>query len=200
MALSAPELAILQYHAKGYPNIWDPNYDPVNDPPNAIPHHAVKKMGNDYTAITAWYADSPTGALKDLSCLLPAWDRHHYFKHSSFTDWYAELCKSIAEDTTIKIFGLTNDQINDLSLDLLGQIIDHDLSGHTMQSLIQELMKHGFSTELDLILKCLAANGQFNQHTIFALNIDLNNDNSRWQNLGLSAAPTETEIQTIMTT
>lgn len=177
MALTQTELTTLQYHLSNHPYI--------------------PKLENNYQDIANWYNSIPSGKLIDLIQLLSPLDRKNYFSFIDFPKWYSELNNKIHNNTTIKIFGLTNEQINEIAINLLSALIEYSLTEPSMQQLVQDILRRQLYSVLDNLLKCLGANGDFQEITLFLLNIDIQ-PFPRWQSLGLSEAPTSAEIQSLL--
>lgn len=178
MPLSQPELGLLQMHA--------------------INNYLVSKIYPDYSAISSWYNSIPVLVLADTIKLLTPMDRVNYFAFTNFPTWYSGFCQKIHDNTTVKILNLTNDQINLISLELLSSLISKALNAYTMQQLVEQMINRKLYTELDYLLKCLGANGDFLETTLLKLSTEVNSNYTRWQALGLSAAPTPAEIQSIL--
>lgn len=176
MALSQAELNILFYHGNN--------------------NYLVNILKPDYLAISNFYNSIPPGDLNSLVKLLSPYDRNKFFDFTDFPCWYSSLCLKIHNDTTIKVFGMTNNDINYYSLKLLNALIEYGLTEHSMQQLIQHIFKRQLSETLDALLRCLGANGDFLEYTLYLLNVDMT-PLPRWQTLGISEPPTELECQSI---
>ena len=176
MTLSVVELGTIQYHGTN--------------------HYTVSKLLPNYESLSEWYDSIPNNQLKDLVKLLSPLDRKNYFSFTNFPYWYSELCSKIELDTTIKIFGMNNSEINEVSLNLLSSLILENLTEHSMQQLVQHIMKRKLNTTLDNLLKCLGANGDFSEHTLLSLNVEMS-EYKRWQSLGLNECPNPQELEEI---
>lgn len=161
---------------------------------HGLGHPALK----DKTAleISLWYQEVPEASLDELVRILTPKDRQGFFAMVDFPHWYSDFCHKIDQNTTIKVFGLTNEQIDVSSLNLLSGIIKHQLTQHTMQKLIQDILSFNFSDILSDFLICLGADGRFLELTIFRLKIDTS-PYPRWLSVGLEAPPTEQDCTTV---
>lgn len=168
MALTTEDLPKLNYHGVGHPLI----------------------KGKTASEISDWYNQNPTGALTELVRILSPLDRKNYFAFTDFPTWYSQFCQKIIDNTTVKLFGLSNDDIDDISVRLLAGLIQNQLTEHTMQKLVQDMLQYNFNDLLADLLICLGADNKFFELTLVRLNIELVSY-PRWMSVGLSIPPTE---------
>lgn len=162
-------------------------------------NHFIAKQLTDSNLLLNFYTEIPVNTLSDLIYLLTPSDRKHFFAFTDFPDWYSQFNQKIETSTTIPIFGLSNEQINTMALQLLSSLVEANLTEHSMQQLIQHMIKRDLTVPLNQLLTCFGADGKFTETTLWLLNIDLQLI-PRWQSLGLPSSPTLLDIENILTT
>lgn len=181
MSLTLEELQKINYHLNGY-RVTQPYIDGLN-----------------WTGLETWYQTVPALDLNILLFSLSAQERGNLFAYVDFQPWYSQFCEKIHLGLVTLPTGFDLEQIDNISLALLGKLLDYGLTSSSIQELIPAAYSRKLNDLLGYLLISFTADGIFNLDTFLRLGVEMT-EVPRWQSLGLSEPPTSAEIHTALTT
>lgn len=211
MALTQTELDTLEGHAQEHPIVhmmipnWPatPGWDGVNKNnliSSVYPNLTSTEQATFDATVAGWYSLYPTAESDNvIACMNPK-DRCSFFAEMDFPTWYSGLCDKIDKNTFIVVYGMDKTAADSISLNLLAALVRYNLTSHSMQALFTAMSERAIASTIPNFIICLGLAGSISEQTVYRSIMEINVAQPRWQQVGISEAPTAADINTIFST
>lgn len=145
--------------------------------------------GADWGSISDWYATNPKATLDTTIMLLSIIDRAKFFECVDFHKWYSDFNYKLQAGGGKSVLGYTLEQIKGISTLLLVDLVNYNLTEHSMPMLVTDMFKRETTQTLNHFMICLGCDEILEEETLSRIGIELSGY-PRWVSIGLSESPT----------